>query len=69
MRNGAGRTVLNIIIDREIAVAIEQIERAPAEQTGLPLVQVVARIERAFLVDEILVVHETTPLPRGRCDV
>jgi hypothetical protein len=65
MGNGAGRAVLHIILDREMASAIEQIERAPAEQAGSPLVQIVARIVRALLVDEILVVHGTTPPPSG----
>ncbi len=63
--NGAGRAVFHIILDGEMAFAIEQIERAPTEQAGLPLVQIVARIVRALLVDEILVVHGTTPPPSG----
>jgi hypothetical protein len=65
MWNDAGRAVLHIILDSEMAVAIEQIERAPTEQAGFPLVLIVARIERALLVDEILVVHGTTPPPSG----
>ena len=66
MGNGAGRAVLHIILEREMAAAIEQIERAPAEQAGLPLVQIMAWIEGALLMDEILVVHGTTPSPPGR---
>jgi hypothetical protein len=63
MGNGAGRAVLHIIFEREMAAAIEQIERAPAEQAGLPLLQFMARIERALLMDEKLVVHGITPSP------
>jgi hypothetical protein len=60
MRNGAGRAVLHIVFESKIAAAIEQVKRAPAEQAGLPLIQFVARIEGAVLVDEIFVVHGTT---------
>jgi hypothetical protein len=64
MGNSAGGAILHIIFDCKIAFAVEKIKRTPAEQAGLPFGHIVTGIERAFLMDEILVVHGTTP-PSG----
>jgi hypothetical protein len=57
MGDDATGTILDTILKRERTVAFEQIERTPAEQTGLPFFEVMAGIERALCVGEILVVH------------
>jgi hypothetical protein len=57
MGNDAAGTVLDSVLKLERTVAFQQIERAPAEQTGLPFIKVVAGVERAVLVGKKLVVH------------
>jgi hypothetical protein len=57
MRDDAAGTVLDAVPERKGAVAVEQIERTPAEETGLPFFKVVAGIERAIAVGEKFVVH------------
>jgi len=57
MRDDAARAVLDAVPENERAIAFQQIERTPAEKTGFPFFKVMAGIERALLVDKILVVH------------
>jgi hypothetical protein len=64
MRNDTVGTILDAVLQNEHAVAIEQIERAPAEKAGPPFVEVVTGIESAVLVGKELVVHIGTP-PSG----
>jgi hypothetical protein len=64
MRYDAVRAVLDAVLQNEHAIAIEQIERAPAEKAGPPFVEVVTGVESAVLVDKELVVHVVTP-PSG----
>jgi hypothetical protein len=64
MRDDAAGTVLDAVLQNERAVALEQIERAPAEKAGPPFVEVVTGIEGAVLVGKELVVHVVTP-PSG----
>jgi hypothetical protein len=55
--NNAVGAVLDAAPHRERAVALQQVERTPAEQTGLPFIEIMARIKTALLVGEKLVVH------------
>jgi hypothetical protein len=64
MRDDTVGTILDSVLQNEHAVAIEQIERAPAEKAGPPFVKVVTGIEGAVLVGKELVVHIETP-PSG----
>jgi len=57
MRNHAVRTILDAVPERKSTAAVEQIERTPAEKTGLPFFKVMAGIKCTLLVDKILVVH------------
>jgi hypothetical protein len=57
MGNGTAGTILDAVSENECAVAFEQIERAPAEKAGFPLLEIVAGVECAVLVGEKLVVH------------
>jgi len=57
MGNDTAGTILDPVLERERTVALEQVERAPAEKTGLPFFKVMAGIKRAVLVDEKLIVH------------
>jgi hypothetical protein len=58
MGNDAVRAVLDAVPERERSIALQQIERAPAEQAGLPCIEVMARVKTAFLVGKELVVHD-----------
>jgi hypothetical protein len=57
MRHDASRAVLDAVIQCIIAVAVEQVQRTPAEQAGLPLLEIVTGEKTALLVGEKLVVH------------
>jgi len=57
MRNDAAGTVLDAVLERERTAAFEQVERAPAEKTGLPCFKIMAGIKSAILVGKKLVVH------------
>jgi hypothetical protein len=57
MGDDASGAVLDAVPERKGSVAVKQVERTPAEKTGLPFFKVMAGIERALLVDEKLIVH------------
>jgi hypothetical protein len=57
MRYDAVRTILDAVPERKRSAAFEKIERTPAEKAGPPFFKIMAGIERALLVDKILVVH------------
>jgi hypothetical protein len=57
MRNDTVRTVFDAVPEHKSTTAVEKIERAPAEETGLPFFEVMTGIKRAVLVNKILVVH------------
>ncbi len=64
MRNDAFRAVLDAVLVREITFAIEQVQRAPAEEAGSPVFEVVAGVEGAVVMREIFVVHDRNPPAR-----
>jgi hypothetical protein len=54
--NHAVGAVLDAVPHRERSVALQQEERAPAEQAGLPFFEIMTGIKTALLVGEKLVV-------------
>jgi hypothetical protein len=57
MGDDASGTILDAVPERKGSVTVKQIERTPAEKTGLPFFKVMAGIKSALCVGEILVVH------------
>jgi hypothetical protein len=64
MGDGAGRTVFDSVPGLEITTAVDEVQRAPAKEAGLPVGKIVARIETAVLMYKIFVVHRLIP-PSG----
>ena len=64
MGDRTGGTIFDAVRDSEMTAAVDEVQRAPAKEAGLPVGKIVARIETAVLMHKKLVVHRTIP-PSG----
>jgi hypothetical protein len=69
MRNDAIRAILDTVLVRKITFAFEQVQRTPAEEAGFPVFEVVAGVEGAVVMREILVVHDIESSRENSCSM